>query len=258
MLIGAIADDLTGATDLGLMFAREGLRVVQCVGIPADAAALAGAQVIVVSLKTRTIPPADAIAQSLAALACLERAGATRFLFKYCSTFDSTDQGNIGPVADALMAALGETRSIACPAMPTTGRTVYQGHLFVGDALLSESSMKDHPLTPMRDSSLVRVLARQTTRPVSLVAHATVRAGGAALDRAFADIDGIAIVDAIDETDLRRIGHAARDMRLVTGGSGIAPGLAASMPREAVAGPAAPVAPAQPAVVAAQPAQRPR
>lgn len=245
MRIGAVADDLTGATDLGLMLARGGLRVVQCVGVPASTAAIGDAQAIIVALKTRTVPASEAVARSLEALRFLEAAGAERFLFKYCSTFDSTDEGNIGPVADALMEALGERRSIACPAMPANGRTIYQGHLFVGSSLLSESSMKDHPLTPMRDANLVRVLQRQTRHPVSLIAHETVRGESATLDRAFAGIDGIAIVDAIDEDDLKRIGRAARDMRLVTGGSGIGLGMAATVPIEArsrgavAAGPAA-------------------
>jgi len=132
MRIGAIADDLTGATDLGLMLARGGLRVVQCVGVPASTAAIGDAQAIIVALKTRTVPASEAVARSLEALRFLEAAGAERFLFKYCSTFDSTDEGNIGPVTDALMEALGERRSIACPAMPANGRTIYQGHLFVG------------------------------------------------------------------------------------------------------------------------------
>jgi uncharacterized protein YgbK (DUF1537 family) len=169
MLIGAIADDLTGATDLGLMFSRAGLRVAQCVGVPSSTVVVKDAQAIIVSLKTRTVPPEEAVAGSLEALAFLIEAGADRFLFKYCSTFDSTDEGNIGPVADALMTRLGEARTIACPSMPANGRTVYQGHLFVGPLLLSDSTMKDHPLTPMRDANLMRVLQRQTQRPVSLI-----------------------------------------------------------------------------------------
>jgi uncharacterized protein YgbK (DUF1537 family) len=163
---------------------------------------------VVVALKSRTIPAAEAVGQSLAAARALLAAEAQQLFFKYCSTFDSTDTGNIGPVIDALLELTGETRTIACPAFPANGRTVFKGHLFVGDVLLSESSMKDHPLTPMRDANLVRVLARQTRRPVSLIARERVAAGSDALERAFAGLDGIAIVDAIDETDLRTIGRA--------------------------------------------------
>jgi uncharacterized protein YgbK (DUF1537 family) len=228
MFIGAIADDLTGATDLALMLSRGGLGVVQVVGVPGPDAGFGDAEAVVVALKSRTIPAAEAVGQSLAAARALLAAEAQQLFFKYCSTFDSTDAGNIGPVIDALLELTGETRTIACPAFPANGRTVFKGHLFVGDVLLSESSMKDHPLTPMRDANLVRVLARQTRRPVSLIARERVAAGSDALERAFAGLDGIAIVDAIDETDLRTIGRAARGLRLVTGGSGIALGLPAN------------------------------
>lgn len=228
MLIGAIADDLTGATDLGLMFARSGLRVLQCVGVPCAFVDLAQAQAIIVALKTRTVPPAEAVAQSLSALKFLSEAGADQILFKYCSTFDSTDQGNIGPVIDALMTELGERRTIACPSMPQNGRTVYQGHLFVGSQLLSDSSMKNHPITPMRDANLVRVLQRQTQRQVSLVPYPVVASGGPALESALCDGEGIAIVDAINEDDLLRLGTASRDLKLITGGSGIGLGLVAN------------------------------
>jgi uncharacterized protein YgbK (DUF1537 family) len=225
MFIGAIADDLTGATDLALMLSRGGLRTIQTIGVPAAGADLGDAEAVVVALKSRTIPAADAVAQSLAAARALLAAGAQQLFFKYCSTFDSTDTGNIGPVTDALLDLLGETRTIACPAFPENGRTVYKGYLFVGDVLLSESSMKDHPLTPMRDANLVRVLARQSRNPVSLIARDTVAAGADAIEARLAATNGIAIVDAIDETDLLAIGRAVRSLRLVTGGSGIALGL---------------------------------
>jgi uncharacterized protein YgbK (DUF1537 family) len=227
MLIGAIADDLTGATDLGLMFARGGLSVVQCVGVPKSGAELDDAQAVIVALKSRTVPAAEAVALSLRALSFLREQGAAQYFFKYCSTFDSTDGGNIGPVTDALLDALGETRTIACPAMPDNGRTVYQGHLFVGSSLLSESSMKDHPLTPMRDSNLVRLLERQSRRPISLISYATLRSQRQ-LNEAFASIDGIAVVDALSQHHLTEIGRAARDLRLVTGASGLGQGLAES------------------------------
>jgi 3-dehydrotetronate 4-kinase len=232
MLIGAIADDLSGATDLGLMFARSGLRVLQCNGVPCGFVDLADAQAIIVALKTRTVPPAEAVAQSLSALKFLSEAGADKILFKYCSTFDSTDQGNIGPVIDALMTKMGERRTIACPAMPQNGRTVYQGHLFVGSQLLSDSSMKNHPLTPMRDANLVQILQRQTERHVSLVSYPVVASGGPALESALCNGEGIAIVDAISEDDLLRLGIASRALKLITGGSGIGLGVAANFPTD--------------------------
>lgn len=223
--LGAIADDLTGATDLALMLARGGMRVRQVVGVPAHPAALADADAVVMSLKSRTIPAAAAVEQSLAAGRVLLAAGAEQLFFKYCSTFDSTDDGNIGPVIDALLDLLGEDRTLACPAFPTNKRTIYQGHLFVGDQLLSASPMKDHPLTPMRDANLVRVLGRQTERAVRLVDISAVR--GRALGAAL-DAPGIAIVDALDDADLVAIGRAAAKMKLITGGSGIAMGLPAN------------------------------
>jgi uncharacterized protein YgbK (DUF1537 family) len=223
--IGAIADDLTGATDLALTLSRGGMRVKQVVGVPEDSADLRGADAIVVSLKSRTIPASEAVAQSTAAAKALLSAGAQQLFFKYCSTFDSTDEGNIGPVIEALLELLGEKRTLACPAFPTNKRTVYKGHLFVGEHMLSDSSMKDHPLTPMRDANLVRVLGRQTRLPVSLVPIETVRAGVEPLKSALEAIEGIAIVDALEDADLRVIGAAAKSFRLVTGGSGVALGL---------------------------------
>ncbi|MDB5561257.1 MAG: type effector Hrp-dependent outer, partial [Hyphomicrobiales bacterium] len=194
-------------------------------------------------LKSRTIPAAEAVAQSLTSAEVLLGAGAQQLFFKYCSTFDSTNEGNIGPVAEALLALVGERRTLACPAFPANRRTVYQGHLFVGNVLLSESSMRDHPLTPMRDANLVRVLQAQTRLTVSLIAHETVRAGIDAIASAFDKLDGIAIVDAIDDTDLRAIGAAAKSLKLVTGGSGVAMGLPANFRAAGLLGPLA--APAQ-------------
>jgi 3-dehydrotetronate 4-kinase len=183
----------------------------------------------VVALKSRTIPAAEAIDKSLAALTWLKTACARQILFKYCSTFDSTDAGNIGPVAEALMGALDTDFTLFCPAFPEAGRTIYRGYLFVGDVLLSESGMRDHPLTPMRDPSLVRVLQRQSRGRVGLVPEATVARGAAAIRDAFAALrrDGFAhtIVDAIQDRDLAAIGEAAADFKLITGGSGIALGL---------------------------------
>ena len=224
--LGAIADDLTGATDLALTLARSGMSVRQTVGIPADPKAISDADAVVISLKSRTIPAAEAVTQSLDAAKVLLAAGAAQLFFKYCSTFDSTDEGNIGPVIDALLDLLGEDRTLACPAFPTNKRTVYKGHLFVGDQLLSDSPMKDHPLTPMRDANLMRVLGRQTARPVHLVDINAVRS--AHLNHTLSERPGIAIVDALDDADLFAIGRAAANMRLVTGGSGVALGLPAN------------------------------
>src|SRR6478735_7647939 len=165
MRLGCIADDLTGASDLALMLAREGLRTIQTIGVPHEDLDLSAADAVVVALKSRTIPPQQAIDQSLAAAAALRKAGASHLFFKYCSTFDSTDEGNIGPVTEALLAFTGSDFTLACPAFPANGRTIYKGHLFVNGVPLHESSMKDHPLTPMRDSNLVRVLQRRRSCP---------------------------------------------------------------------------------------------
>lgn len=229
MLIGAVADDLTGATDLALMIARQGVKTVQVIGVPAPDQDYGDAEAVVAALKSRTIPAPEAVRLSVAAAMALRAAGARQLLFKYCSTFDSTNAGNIGPVAEALMAALGTDLTIACPAFPGAGRSIYQGHLFVGDTLLSDSPMKDHPLTPMRDSNLPRVLGRQCATPVGLIPFAVVERGVAAIRDAFADARAkgtrILVVDALHDDHLRAIGAAAADLPLVTGGSGIAMGL---------------------------------
>ncbi len=229
LLLGCIADDLTGATDIANTLARRGMSVVQTIGVPQPGDRPPQAEAIVVALKSRTIPAAEAVAQSLAACRWLTAAGARQIYFKYCSTFDSTDAGNIGPVADALMAELKAGFTIACPAFPETGRTIYLGHLFVGRELLSDSPMRDHPLTPMRDANLVRVLGRQTKGKVDLVPLATLRRGAAAVRAAFAELasKGIAyaIVDAVEDNDLLILDEAAADLALITGGSGAAIGL---------------------------------
>lgn len=232
MLIGCIADDFTGATDLANTLVKAGMKTLQTVGVPAGGLDIGEADAVVVALKSRTIPAADAVRQSLDALAWLRAAAAQQVIFKYCSTFDSTDAGNIGPVADALLDALGSDFTIFCPAFPGAGRTIYNGYLFVGDVLLSESGMQDHPLTPMTDANLVRVLSRQTEHEVGLVSCNTVRAGADAVCRAFETLKlkGVrhAVVDAVSEDDLLTIGSACNGMALVTGGSGIAMGLPAN------------------------------
>ncbi len=228
LLLGAIADDFTGATDLANTLVRGGMRTVQLIGVP-ERPAVAGVDAVVVALKSRTIGAAAAVRQSLAALDWLRRSGARQIFFKYCSTFDSTDAGNIGPVADALLEALGSPFTVFCPAFPENGRTIYRGYLFVGDVLLSESGMRDHPLTPMRDSNLRRVLSRQTRYKVGLVPLETVRCGADAVRAAFAQLqrDGCrhAILDAVEDRHLVTLGEAAAGLALVTGGSGMALGL---------------------------------
>ncbi|WP_175734610.1 3-oxo-tetronate kinase [Burkholderia ambifaria] len=231
-LLGCIADDFTGATDLANMLVKSGMRTVQTIGVPADGAALdtmVDADAIVVALKSRTIPAADAVAQSLAAYAWLRAQGCRQFFFKYCSTFDSTDAGNIGPVADALLDAAGGGFAIACPAFPENGRTIFRGHLFVGDVPLNESGMEHHPLTPMKDANLVRVLQRQTTSKVGLIRYDTIAQGAAAvrvrIDALRADGMRFAIADALSDHDLHVLGEACANLPLVTGGSGVALGL---------------------------------
>jgi len=228
-ILGCIADDFTGATDLASVLVGEGMRTVQLIEVPDPGASVPEADAIVVALKSRTIEPADAVRQSLDVLAWLRAAGCRQFYFKYCSTFDSTDRGNIGPVAEALMQALEAPFTIACPALPVNGRTVYRGHLFVGDVLLNESGMQDHPLTPMTDANLPRVLQRQVDGKVGLVPYATVNQGAATIEGAFGELQeagiSIAIVDALTEDHLRAVGQACAGLRLVTGGSGVAFGL---------------------------------
>lgn len=235
MLLGCVADDLTGATDLALMLTRAGMRTVQVMEPPKDASQLDGFDAVVVALKTRTCAPDEAVALSLASTEALLKAGARQIFFKYCSTFDSTEKGNIGPVADALLKRLGADLTIACPAFPTNKRTIYNGHLFVGDVLLSDSPMKDHPLTPMRDASLVRVLQRQTPHKVGLVSFGTVRQGSATIKAAFdaarARGESYLVVDALDDQHLVDIGAACDGLKLVTGGSGVALGLPANFVR---------------------------
>ena len=227
-LLGCIADDFTGGTDLAGMLVKAGMRTVQLIGVP-DGPPPADVDAVVIALKSRTSPVDDAVAESLAALRWLREAGCRQFYFKYCSTFDSTPRGNIGPVGEALMRALDTDFTIACPALPANGRTVYQGYLFVGNVPLSESGMRNHPLTPMTDANLVRVLQQQAARKVGLVDHAAVSGGEAAIRARFTTLrqqgNGFAVVDALSDADLHAIGAACADLPLVTGGSGIALGL---------------------------------
>lgn len=229
MLLGCIADDFTGATDLANMLVRGGMRTIQTIGVPATPLA-EEVDAVVVALKSRTIPAPEAIAQSLAALAWLQQADARQIYFKYCSTFDSTPKGNIGPVTDALMDALGTDFTIACPAFPENGRTICRGYLFVGDVLLSESGMKDHPLTPMTDANLVRVLQPQTRHKVGLIRYDVLARGAATLRDEIAKLrqqgTAIAVVDALAESDLHCIAEGCAGLPLVTAGSGVGLGIA--------------------------------
>jgi uncharacterized protein YgbK (DUF1537 family) len=230
-MLGCIADDFTGATDLANNLVRAGMRVVQTIGVP-EAPLDCVVDAVVVALKSRTVAPAEAVRQSLQALAWLQSQGSRQIYFKYCSTFDSTPQGNIGPVTEALMDALGADFTIATPAFPDNQRTVFKGHLFVGDLLLNESGMQNHPLTPMKDANLVRVLQAQCQRAVGLVDYAVVAQGEAAIRARMAQWRaqgvGVAIVDAVSNDDLLRLGPALKGMPLVTGGSGVAIGLPAN------------------------------
>jgi uncharacterized protein YgbK (DUF1537 family) len=238
MLLGVIADDFTGASDIANTLAKGGLSTVQFLGVPTKPAPET-CEAGVVALKSRSIAAADAVALSMEAFEWLRAQGCRQFVFKYCSTFDSTPEGNIGPVGEALAKALDVRGVLACPAFPMTGRTVYQGHLFVGDRLLNESGLENHPLNPMTDPDLRRWLRRQCGEPVGLVPWAMVRQGGAALRAALeaaADrAERLVIVDAVSDDDLLSIGDACAEAPLLTGGSGIALGLPRNFIRQGLA-----------------------
>jgi uncharacterized protein YgbK (DUF1537 family) len=248
-VLGAIADDFTGAADLSSVLTRGGLRTVQATGVARELR-LDDVDALVVALKSRTAPVAEAVRSSCEALAWLQDSGVERILFKICSTFDSTPAGNIGPVADALLDTLGAEIAVVCPAYPVNGRTVYNGHLFVGSTLLSDSSMARHPLTPMTDSDLVSVLGRQTSKRVGLVPQSVVRDGADAIRQAIVALRGqgvsYAVVDANGDHDLRTIGTVCAGMPLSIGAAGLGLGIAAGLgpqrhvavARDAVSGPA--------------------
>jgi len=230
LALGCIADDYTGASDLANTLTRQGLRTVQTIGVPADDLALPEVDAVVVSLKSRSIEAGQAVTKSRAAEKWLRSRGADHVLFKICSTFDSTDAGNIGPVMDALRADSGDAIVLVTPAFPETGRTVYMGNLFVGSVPLNESPLKDHPLNPMHDSNLVRVLARQSRTKVGLVELATLARSSEAVRGRLTDLVskgfGAAVIDAVFDRDLETIGAVALDHRLSVGASGIGLGLA--------------------------------
>jgi uncharacterized protein YgbK (DUF1537 family) len=231
--LGAVADDLTGATDLANNLTERGFATLIQVGRPdGPAAQWAGQDAVVVALTSRTAPTERAVADSLASITALRAAGCRRFYVKYCSTFDSTNRGNIGPIVDAALAELGAGHTLVCPAFPATGRTVYLGHLFVGDRLLAESPMRHHPLTPMTDSDVRRLLAAQTGQvpaDIGLIALPTVRAGEKAVRRAIDDLAAAGVrhivTDAVEDADLRTLAAAGAELPLLTGGSGLALGM---------------------------------
>ena len=249
VLLGCIADDFTGGTDLAGMLVKAGMRTVQMIGVPQEPAG-DDIDAVVVALKSRTTPANEAVAESLAALSWLREAGCRQFYFKYCSTFDSTPRGNIGPVGEALMQALVSDFTIACPAFPVNGRTIYKGHLFVGDVLLSDSGMRHHPLTPMSDANLVRFLQTQIRGKVGLVDYSVVRQGARAIRERFTQLKAegcnFAVPDAIADDDLMTIGEACAGLPLITAGSGIALGLQQNFRRAGLL-PEHQVADAQPA-----------
>lgn len=240
MLLGVIADDFTGASDIANTIAKGmspygGLNTAQFLGVP-HTSARPEIEAGVVALKSRSIPATEAVDQSLGALRWLLAQGCQQIVFKYCSTFDSTKEGNIGPVAEALADALGAKGVVACPAFPGAGRTVYMGHLFVHDRLLNESGLQNHPLTPMTDPDIRRWLGYQTSSTVGLVAHTVVRQGKGAIKQALHDADEkLVIVDATTDEELAAIGTAVADHKLITGGSGIAIGLPANFIKRGLA-----------------------
>lgn len=239
MLLGCIGDDFTGSSDLANTLSKNGMRTVQYTGIP-EIDAAADVEAGVVSLKSRSIEVNEAIALSLKALAWLQKQGCQQFFFKYCSTFDSTAEGNIGQVTDALLAELGADYTILCPAFPGTGRSIYQGHLFVKDTLLNESGMQNHPLTPMVDADIRRWLKPQTTHSVGHVPAVDVLQGAAcikeSLENQFSLGNRMIVVDAIRDEDLVDIGEACDGLALVTGGSGVAQGLPANFRKKGLIG----------------------
>lgn len=229
MRLGVIADDFTGATDIAGFLVANGLKTVQLNGVPQKDLSVQ-ADAVVISLKTRSCPVDEAIEQSLAALKWLEANDCKQYFFKYCSTFDSTLQGNIGPVTDALLAALGESMTIICPALPVNGRTIYNGYLFVNSVLLSESGMRHHPVTPMTDSNLMRVMQAQSKGKAGNISYDTIEKGidavKVALEVNKSNNINYVVLDALNNNHLSIIGQAISSMKLLTGGSGLADGLA--------------------------------
>jgi uncharacterized protein YgbK (DUF1537 family) len=253
--IGVFADDYTGASDVAAALRGEGLRTHLLFGGPEGVTEPIGADALVVGTKTRTIEPIDASRTATAWLSLLRRAGATRFYFKYCSTFDSTDHGNIGPVADALLDAAKLRQTVVCPSSPTHGRTVYQGHLFVGAQLLAESPMRDHPVTPMRDSRLEHLLQPQTRHRVGAIRLETVLEGAVAVRRELLRLrsEGVVhvVVDAVTLGHLDTLVSAADDSVLLTGAAGLAAGIGRSVASQAAGADLPAIPPARRSVILA-------
>ena len=232
--LGVIADDFTGATDIAGFLVAGGLRTTQLTGLPGPYTQIPdGTDAVVISLKSRSIPPDEAVSMSLTALEFLQKVGAERFYFKYCSTFDSTPEGNIGPVTDALLDRLDQDFTVVCPALPVNGRTTYKGYLFVHDVPLHESGMRNHPITPMTDSSLVRLMDGQSQGRTGTVEMSVVEQGAEAVRSALASLreQGFryAVLDALTDEHVRVLGAATSDLRLTTGGSGLGGGLAEAL-----------------------------
>lgn len=229
MLLGVIADDFTGATDIAGFLVENGMRTIQLNGVPKQGIT-AAADAVVISLKSRSCPVDEAISDSVSALKWLQSQGCQQFYFKYCSTFDSTAQGNIGPVTDALLAELDEDFTIVCPALPVNGRTVYNGHLFVFNELLSDSGMRNHPVTPMTDANLLRLMDAQAKGTSGLLNFATIEQGVPAVTARFKELKSqghnYAVVDALTGAHLDTLAQAAKSLKLITGGSGLAAGIA--------------------------------
>jgi uncharacterized protein YgbK (DUF1537 family) len=247
LLLGAVADDYTGASDLANTLTRNGLSTVQTIGVPPAVLDLDGIEAVVIALKIRSVEAHHAVEAASEAYDWLVSRGARHVMYKICSTFDSTDAGNIGPVADALRIRAGTACALVTPAFPETGRSVYLGRLFVGDALLHESPLKDHPLNPMRDSNLVSVLRRQSKAPVGLIDLPMVAQGAEAVSHRLRELGnrgcGAGIADAVFERDLETIGDAAAREAFSVGASGLGLGLARALARERGQGAGAAVEP---------------
>lgn len=231
-MLGVIADDFTGASDIASFLVENGLSTVQMNGVP-KTSLNSSVGAVVISLKSRSNPVNEAIEQSLSALQWLKENGCTKFYFKYCSTFDSTYRGNIGPVTDALLDVLNENFTVVTPALPVNGRTIFNGYLFVGNVLLSESGMRNHPITPMKDSNLVRLMDAQSKGKTGLVPYSEVIQGAERVKARFAELRSqgyrYAVVDAIDNSQLAILAEAIADLKLVTGGSGLGAYMAARL-----------------------------
>ncbi|SPY38435.1 3-oxo-tetronate kinase [Pasteurella canis] len=231
-MLGVIADDFTGASDIASFLVENGLKTIQMNGVP-DCALQSQVDAIVISLKSRSNPVEEAIAQSLQALEWLQQNGCKQFYFKYCSTFDSTEKGNIGPVTDALLDALQDDFTMICPALPVNGRTIFNGYLFVGNVLLNESGMQNHPITPMKDANLVRLMDKQARGKTGLVSYSDLMKGADFVKSRFAELKQqgfrYAVVDSVDNSQLAVLAEAIADFKLVTGGSGLAAYMAARL-----------------------------